>query len=394
MNEVVIVSSVRTGLGGFNGALSSFTATELGALVLTEAVSRAGITKEDVDEVIMGNVLPHGLGQNPARQALLKAEFPHRTGAITVNKVCGSGLKSVMLAAQAIMCGDADVIVAGGMESMSNAPYLLEKARFGMRMGNSQVVDSMIRDGLWDINNDFHMGYTAELVAEKFSVTREDMDTLAARSYALALKAQQEGLFDEEIMTVSVPQRKKEPISFQTDEALRESSFEKLSKLRPAFKKDGSVTAGNASKISDGAAALVLTSRSWAEEKGLPILAKIVAQASDGIEPKDVLVAPIRAIPKVLKKANLSIEDIDLYEVNEAFASSSAAVMKELSLPEEKINVNGGSIALGHPIGASGTRVLVTLLSAMKQRNVQRGLATLCLGGGEAVALIVEREVE
>lgn len=391
MRDVVIVGAVRTGVANFNGALSGFTTTELGAKVIVEALRRAGVPADDVDEVIMGNVLPHGLGQNPARQAMLKAELPHRVGALTVNKVCGSGLKSVMAAAQAIKCDDADVIVAGGMENMSRAPYLLEKARFGMRMGHGEMVDAMIRDGLWDINNDFHMGYTAELVAEKFGVSREDQDRFAARSYELALAAHQKGLFDEEMMTVEVPRRKQDPLAFKTDEAVRESSYEKLSGLRAAFTKDGSVTAGNASKLSDGAAAVVLTSREYAEKNNLTILASVGAQASDGIEPKDVLVAPIRAIPKVLKKAGLGIGDIDLYEVNEAFASSTVAVMKELELPLDRLNVNGGSIAIGHPIGASGARVLVTLLSAMKQREAKRGLATLCLGGGEAVALIVER---
>lgn len=392
MKDVVILSAVRTGIGNFNGALSGLTATELGAKVMVEAMSRAGVSNDDVDEVVMGNVLPHGLGQNPARQAMLKAELPHRVGAITVNKVCGSGLKAVMLAAQAIQCGDADVIVAGGMENMTRAPYLLEKARAGLRMGHAEMVDAMIRDGLWDINNDFHMGYTADLVAEKFKVSREEQDRFAETSYARATEAQKEGRFEEETMTIEIPRRKQEPLSFRTDEAVRPSTFEQLSKLRTAFKKDGgTVTAGNASKISDGAAAVVLASQEWAEAKGLSYMATVGAQASDGIEPKDVLVAPIRAIPKVLKKAGLEVGDIDLYEVNEAFASSTVAVMKELGLSHDKVNVNGGAIALGHPIGASGARVLVTLLHAMKQREVKRGLATLCLGGGEAVALIVER---
>lgn len=392
MREVVIVSATRTGVGNFNGGLASLTATELGSLVMTEALHRAGLSQEQVDEVVMGNVLPHGLGQNPARQAMLKAGLPFRVGAVTVNKVCGSGLKAVMLGAQAIQCGDADIVVAGGMESMTQAPYLLDKARFGLRMGHAQLIDAMIRDGLWDINNDFHMGYTADLVSEKFKVSREDQDAFAFSSYEKALLSQKEGRFEEEIMTVSIPQRKGEPLSFRTDEAARPTSLEQLASLRSAFKPGGSVTAGNASKISDGAAAVVLTSREFAQKQKLPMLARIVAQASDGIEPHDVLVAPIRAIPKVLRKANLSVGDIDLYEINEAFASSSLAVMRELEIPAERVNVQGGAIAIGHPIGASGARVLVTLLYAMKQRKAHRGLATLCLGGGEAVALIVERE--
>lgn len=391
MKDVVIVSATRTGVGNFNGGLASFSATELGSLVINEALRRAGLDKEQVDEVIMGNVLPHGLGQNPARQALLKAGLPFRVGAVTVNKVCGSGLKSVMLAAQAIQCGDADVVVAGGMESMTNAPYLLDKARFGMRMGHGQMIDAMIRDGLWDVNNDFHMGYTADLVSEKFKVSREDQDAFAFASYEKALLSQKEGRWEEEMMTVDVPQRKGTPVAFRSDEAVRPTSLEQLAGLRSAFKPGGSVTAGNASKISDGAAALVLTHRSFAEQHKLPILGTVVAQASDGIEPHDVLVAPIRAIPKVLRKANLSIGDIDLYEINEAFASSSIAVVRELEIPVDRVNVQGGAIAIGHPIGASGARVLVTLLHAMKQKQARRGLATLCLGGGEAVALIVER---
>ncbi|MCB9638734.1 MAG: acetyl-CoA C-acetyltransferase [Myxococcales bacterium] len=391
MREVVIASAVRTGIGNFQGGLSSFTATELGAKVILEALKRAGLQQDQLDEVIMGNVLPHGLGQNPARQAVLKAELPYEVGAITVNKVCGSGLKAVMLAAQAIACGDADVVVAGGMEVMSQAPYLLPKMRTGYRMGHGEMLDAMIRDGLWDINNDFHMGYTAELIAEKFKVSRTEQDEYSLRSYDRALAATKEGRFDAERMSVMVPQRKGDPTAYLDDEAVRPSTLEKMSSLRAVFKKDGTVTAANASKISDGAAALVVTSKEYAEKHGLPILARVGAQASAGIDPLDVLVAPIKAIPKVLKKAGLSRGDIDLYEINEAFASSTLAVMKELELSEDRVNVNGGAIALGHPIGASGARVLVTLLSALEQRSLRRGLATLCLGGGEAVALIVER---
>ena len=304
MREVVIVAAARTGMGSFNGSLASLSATELGAKVLNEVITRAGLTKEQVDEVIMGNVLPHGLGQNPARQACLKAELPYESGAITVNKVCGSGLKSVMLAAQAIACGDADVVLAGGMENMTRAPYMMEKARFGHRMGHGQLTDAMIHDGLWDINNDFHMGYTAELVSEKYGISREDMDAFAMESYNRAEQARDAGKFKEEIMTLHIPQRKKDPIVFETDEVFRATSLEKLASLRPAFKRDGGViTAGNSSKISDGASALALTSREFAEKHKLPIIAKVGAQASAGIEPKDVLVAPINAIPKVLKKS-------------------------------------------------------------------------------------------
>ncbi len=360
-------------------------------MVIAEAIRRAGIKKEEVDEVIMGNVLPHGLGQNPARQALFKAGLPFRVGALTINKVCGSGLKAVMLAAQAVQTGDAEVVVAGGMESMTNVPYIVEKARFGLRMGDGELVDAMIHDGLWDINNDFHMGYAAELTADKYNVSREEMDRYSLRSYQLALEAHKKGYFKEEIMPIEVPQRKGDPILFETDEPVRETSLERLAKLKAVFKEGGRVTAGNSSKISDGAAAVVVTSRQWAEERGLPIMAKIVAQASDGLDPKDVLVAPILAVPKVLKKANLSIGDIDLFEVNEAFASSTVAVMKQLEIPEEKLNISGGAIALGHPIGASGARVLITLLYNLKRLNKRRGLATLCLGGGEAVSMIVER---
>ncbi len=393
MREAVIVSGVRTGIGGFNGKLTPFSATQLGGMVIEEAIRRAGLDKEAVDEVIMGNVLPHGLGQNPARQACFKAGLPYSVGALTINKVCGSGLKAVMLAAQAVQTGDADVVVAGGMESMTNVPYIVEKVRFGLRMGDGELVDAMIHDGLWDINNDFHMGYAAELTAEKFKVSREEMDKYALRSYQLALQAHRNGYFKDEIMEIKVPQRKGDPVPFATDEPVRETSLERLANLKPVFKRDGgSVTAGNSSKLADGAAAVVVTSLEFALKNKLPIMAKIVAQASAGLDPKDVLVAPILAVPKVLKKAGMSIGDIELFEVNEAFASSTVAVMRELEIPEEILNVNGGAIALGHPIGASGARVLVTLLYSMRRLNKKRGLATLCLGGGEAVAMIVERD--
>jgi acetyl-CoA C-acetyltransferase len=388
--EVYIVSGVRTPLGSFNGSLGPFTATELGAMVISEALRRAGVNKEQVDEVIMGNVLPAGLGQNPARQAMLKAGLPYEVGAITVNKVCGSGLKAVMLAAQAIALKDAEVVVAGGLENMSQAPFYLEKARTGYRMGNGRLIDSMDHDGLRDINNDFLMGVSAEYCAEKYGVTREDQDTFAFQSYQKALKARAEGKFKEEILPISIPRKGKDPLLFDQDEILRETSLESLKGLRAAFKKDGTVTAGNASKISDGAAAMVLMSGTKVRELNLTPLARVGAQGSSGLDPKYVLVAPILSIPKVLKKAGLTIQDIDLQEVNEAFSSSTVAVIKELGLDMDKVNVHGGSVALGHPIGASGARVLVTLLYAMKDRGAKRGMASLCLGGGEAVSLIIE----
>ncbi|MEW5724487.1 MAG: acetyl-CoA C-acetyltransferase [Thermodesulfobacteriota bacterium] len=391
MREPVIVSAVRTAIGAFAGALSEVPATKLGAMVINEALNRAGLEKEAVSEVIMGNVLPAGLGQNPARQAMLQAGLPYGVGAITVNKVCGSGLKTVMLAAQAVACGDAEVVVAGGLENMNQAPYYLFQARTGYRMGDAKAVDGMIHDGLWDHFNDFHMGMSAELCAEKYKVTREDMDRFAADSYAKALRAQATGAFAAEIMPVETPQRKGPPLVFDRDEVVRETPFEALAGLKPAFKKDGVVTAGNASKISDGAAAVVVTSDVYAERHGLKIMARIGAQCSDGLDPKYVLVAPMLAIPKALVKAGLKKEDIDLFEINEAFASSSVAINRELELDTGKVNVNGGAVALGHPIGASGARVLVTLLYALAARQAVRGLASLCLGGGEAVALIVER---
>ncbi|MBM4330327.1 MAG: acetyl-CoA C-acetyltransferase [Deltaproteobacteria bacterium] len=391
MEEVVIVSAVRTAIGAFNGALSNIPATTLGAWVINEAIRRAGISDKDVDEVIMGNVLPAGLGQNPARQASLKAKLPFESGAITVNKVCGSGLKAVMLAAQAIQTGDADVVVAGGMENMNLAPYYLERARTGYRMGDGKVVDGLVHDGLWDLNNDFHMGYSAELCAGKYGISREEQDRYAFRSYQRSLKSIAEGKFRAEIFPVEIPAKKGAPVLFQMDEAPRETSLEALSALPPAFGKDGSVTAGNSSKISDGAAALVLMSLSRARQMKNQSMVRIVAKGAAGIDPKYVLVAPIYSIPKVLKKAGLKIEDIDLHEVNEAFASSTLAVIKELRIDLERCNVRGGSISLGHPIGASGARVLTTLIYAMEEYRAKRGMASLCLGGGEAVSLIVEK---
>jgi acetyl-CoA C-acetyltransferase len=391
MEEVVIVSGVRTALGNFQGALKNLSATDLGALVISEAIKRAGIKKEAVDEVIMGNVLPFGLGQNPARQSMIKAGLPWDVGCITVNKVCGSGLKAAMLAAQGIMVKDAEVIVAGGMESMTRTPYYLEHAREGYRLWDGKLVDGMVHDGLWDIVNDFHMGYTADLVAEKFKITREDMDLFAFNSNKKALQATKDGTFKEEILPVEIPQKKGAPLIFDTDEGVREPDLDAMRRLQPVFQKDGKVTAGNSSKISDGASALVLMSRSKAEQLGVTPLARVVAQAAAGVPLEDVLVAPIKAIPKVVTKANLGVKDIDLFEINEAFAASTVAVIRELGLDEAKVNVHGGAVALGHPIGCSGARVLTTLLYAMKKRKVKRGLATLCLGGGEAVALIVEQ---
>lgn len=391
MREAVIVSAVRTPLGSFNGSLATIGATKLGAVVIEEAVKRAGISKEQVDEVIMGMVLPCGYGQNPAKQAAVEAKMPWSVESITVNKVCGSGLKAVMLAAQAIQVGDADVVVAGGMENMSMAPYYLEKARFGYRMGDGKLLDHMVHDGLWDIVNDFHMGMSNELCSEKYGVSREDQDRYAAESYRRTLAAKSSGKFVEEIVPISIPSRKGEPIQFADDECPRETSYELLAKMKPAFKKDGVTTAGNASIISDGAAAVVVMAREKAEAEGCRIMAAIGAQASAGIDMKYVLVAPIWAIPKCLKKEGLGLDEIDLYEINEAFSGSTVAVLKELRLDPAKVNVNGGSVALGHPIGASGCRLLVTLLHEMIRQNKKTGLTSLCLGGGEAVAMVVKR---
>ena len=391
MKEVVIVSACRTALGSFNGSLSNIGATKLGAVVIGEAVRRAGIAKESVSEVIMGMVLPCGYGQNPAKQAAVQAGMPWEAEAFTVNKVCGSGLKAVMLAAQAIQVGDADVVVAGGMENMSMAPYYMEKARFGLRMGDGKIRDHMMHDGLWDVVNDFHMGISNELCSEKYNVSREDQDRFAAESYRRALAAVKSGRFRDEIVPVPVQTKKGETL-FDTDECPQETDYDTLSKMKPAFREGGRGTAGNASIISDGAAAVVLMSREKANELGCTVKAVVGAQASYGIDMKYVLVAPIWSIPKCLKKEGIGIEDVDLFEVNEAFSGSSVAIERELGLDASKVNVNGGSVALGHPIGASGCRVLVTLIHEMEKRNAHTGLASLCLGGGEAVSLVVRRE--
>lgn len=391
MREAVIVSAVRTPLGSFNGSLGSIGATRLGAMVIEESVRRAGIEKTAVQEVIMGQVLPCGYGQNPARQAAVQAGMPWETECLTINKVCGSALKSVMLAAQAIQVGDADVVVAGGMENMSSAPYYLEKARFGYRMGAGQLQDHMVHDGLWDIVNDFHMGISNDLCSEKYQVSREDQDRYAAESYRRALAAIASGRFKDEILPVAVPQRKGDPLVFADDECPRETSYEALARMKPAFQKGGFATAGNSSIISDGAAATVVMARETAEKMGCQVLATIGAQASAGIDMKYVLVAPILAIPKCLKKEGIGLDEVDLFEINEAFSGSTVAVMRELGLGAERVNVNGGSVALGHPIGASGCRVLVTLIYEMIKQGKNTGLASLCLGGGEAVALLVRR---
>jgi len=391
MREVVITSAVRTAVGNFLGALSSYSATDLGGFVIEEAVRRSRIPKEEVDEVIMGNVLPSGLGQNPARQAMIKAGLPMAGGALTINKVCGSGLKAVMVAAQAILAGDAEVIVAGGMESMSRAPYYLENARTGYRLWDGKLMDGMVHDGLWDVVNDYHMGFTAEIQSNKFNISREEQDRFAYESNQKALKVIQSGKFKEEILAVPIPSKKGETILFEIDEGPRHSDLQSLAKLKSVFKEGGVVTAGNSSKISDGASALVVMSEEKARSLRVAPMARIVAQAAAGVDLEDVLVAPIFSIPKALKKARLSLGDIDLIEINEAFSTTTLAVIKTLDIDPDKVNVHGGAVALGHPIGASGARVLTTLLYALKERGLKRGMASLCLGGGEAVSLIVER---
>ena len=391
MREVVIVSAVRTAIGKFGGSLTPLSAPQMGAIVIKEALNRAGVKPELVDEVIMGNVLQAGLGQNPARQAAIFAGMPVEVPAFTVNKVCGSGLKCVELAAQSILAGDNDIVVAGGMESMSNAPFTVPgKARWGLMMGDQKMIDVMIRDGLWDAFNDYHMGITSENVAEKFGVTREDQDEVAARSQARAIEAIKSGAFKEEIVPVTIKTKKGEKV-FDTDEFPREgTTMEVLAKLRPAFKKGGTVTAGNASGLNDGAAALVLMTAEKAAELGLKPMAKIVSYASAGVDPAIMGIGPIPASRKALAKAGLEVKDLDLVEANEAFAAQTVEVGRELQLDWDKTNVNGGAIALGHPIGASGARILVTLLYALKHRNKKLGLATLCIGGGMGTATVVE----
>jgi acetyl-CoA C-acetyltransferase len=390
--EVVIVSAVRSAIGSFLGSLKDVPATELGATVIKEAIQRAGINSEDVDEVIMGNVLQAGLGQNPARQAALKAGLPESVSAMTINKVCGSGLKAVHLARQAIVAGDAEIVVAGGMENMSQAPYLLQNGREGFKMGDQKIKDSMIQDGLWCAFNDYHMGITAENLCDRYEITREEQDAFSAKSQQKAVAAIEAGVFKEEIVAIEIPQRKGDPIVFDTDEYVKAgTTVDKLGKLRPAFKKDGSVTAGNASGINDGAAALVIMSKAKADELGLSPLATIAANGSAGVDPSVMGIGPVQAVKKALNKADLELADIELVEANEAFAAQSLAVDRELEFDADTLNVNGGAIALGHPIGASGARILVTLLHEMKRRDAKSGLATLCIGGGQGVATVVTR---
>ena len=392
MRESVIVSAVRTPTGKFLGALKAFTAPQLGALVVAEAVRRAGLDPAIVDECIMGNVVSAGLGQNPARQAALRGGLPEHVAALTINKVCGSGLKAVMLAAQAVAAGDIDVAVAGGMESMSNCPYLLPRVREGLRLGNGEVVDSMINDGLWCAFEQCHMGNAGEVVAERYNVGREAQDDYAARSHQKAAQATEAGLFKDEILPISIPQKSGAPIVMDRDEPIRpDTTAESLSKLKPAFKKDGSVTAGNAPGVNDGASALVVVAAERAKALGLAPLARIVGQATSGLPPKLVLMTPVEAVLRLLKKVGWSLADVDLFELNEAFAVQAVAVLNELGIGAEKVNVNGGAVALGHAIGSSGGRILTTLLYALKQRNLKRGVATLCLGGGNGLALAVER---
>ena len=393
-DEVVIISGCRTPVGKFQGSLSDLSATQLGAIVVREAVNRAHLDPKQVDECIMGNVVSAGLGQNPARQAAIFGGLPPEVGAMTVNKVCGSGLKAVALAAQAIQTENSSIVVAGGMESMTNAPYLLPQARKGYRLGNAQIVDSMVNDGLWDIFNNYHMGITGENVAEKYGIPREEQDEFALNSHRKALAAIKECRFKSQIVPVELAPKKKggQPVIFDKDESPREdTTAEVLRSLKPAFKKDGTVTAGNAPGVNDGAAALVVTSRKRAKELGAQPMVRIVAQATSGIDSKWVMMAPVDAVRKIWEKTGWKKEDVDLYELNEAFSVQALGVMRELGLDHNKVNVNGGAVALGHPIGASGARVLVTLIYEMTRRNVHRGIAALCLGGGNAVAMAVER---
>jgi acetyl-CoA C-acetyltransferase len=392
METPVILSAVRTPVGKFQGGLSSLSAVELGAKVVAEAARRAGLDARQIDEAILGNVVQAGLGQNPARQAALKGGCDPRVAALTINKVCGSGLKAVALAAQAVILGESEVVVAGGMESMSNCPYLLPQARTGYRIGDGKLVDSMIHDGLWDAYEDFHMGMTGELVAEKYGITREEQDRFAFQSHQKAVRARKSCFFEAQILPIEVPQKKDAPVVVKYDESPREdTSIEALGKLKPAFKKDGTVTAGNAPGTNDGAAALIVTSERHAQSLGKKPMARIVAQAVSGVEPQWVMMAPVEAVEKLLSKTGWDRDkDVDLIELNEAFAVAAIAVTRQLRLNPEKVNVNGGAVAIGHPIGASGARILVTLLYEMQRRSLKRGIAALCLGGGNAVALAVE----
>ena len=393
LKQPVIISAVRTPVGKFQGSLKGFKATDLGAMVVRESVRRAGVAAEEVDEVIMGCVIQAGLGQNPARQAALRGGIPFGVSAVTINKVCGSGLKAVMMAAQGIQLGDTEIVVAGGMESMSNAPYLIPKAREGYRLGNGELIDAMIHDGLWCAFENYHMGNTGEVVADRYQVTRDKQDEYALNSHRKAADAIKAGKFKDEILPIEIPQRKGEPIIFDTDETVREdTSMEALGKLKPAFKKEGgTVTAGNAPGVNDGASALVVTSEERAKSMGIEPMARIVAQATSGIAPELVMMAPVEAIQKVVEKAGWSLNEVDLIELNEAFSVQAVAIIKELGLDPGKVNVNGGAVALGHAIGQSGSRLLTTMLYELKRRNAHRGIAALCLGGGNAVAMAVER---
>src|ERR1700685_2712520 len=394
-DDVVIISGCRTPVGKFQGSLSDFSATQLGAIAVREAVKRASVDPAQVDECIMGNVVAAGLGQNPARQAAIYGGLSPTTGAMTINKVCGSGLKAVALAAQAVQTGNRSIVVAGGMESMTNAPYLLPQARQGYRLGNEQIADSIVHDGLWDIYNNYHMGITGENVAEKYGIRREEQDEFAVNSHRKALAAIKECRFKSQIIPVEIPAKKRgePPTLFEKDESPREdTTIEVLRSLQPAFKKDGTVTAGNAPGVNDGAAALVVTSANRAKEMGAKPMVRIVAQATSGVEPKWVMMAPVGAVRQLWEKTGWKNEDVDLYELNEAFSVQALGVMRELGLDPDKVNVNGGGVAIGHPIGASGARVLVTLIYEMIRRDVKRGIAALCLGGGNAVAMAVERD--
>jgi acetyl-CoA C-acetyltransferase len=392
MTDAVILSGARTPVGKLLGALSSLSAVDLGVIAARAAIERAGIDPSGVDEVIMGNVVQAGNGQNPARQVALRAGIPDSVGALTINKVCGSGLKSVMLAANGIRLGEIELAVAGGMESMTNAPYILKRAREGYRMGNGELIDSMIHDGLWCAFDNWHMGNTGEVVAERYNVSREEQDNYALDSHRKAVAAIKEGRFDQEIVAVEIAQKKGTPLVISRDEGPREdTSIESLARLKPAFKKDGSVTAGNAPPVNDGAAALVVTSSENAAKLGRKPLARVVAQATSGVEPKLVMMAPVTAIQKTLERAGWKLADVDLIELNEAFSVQAVAITRELGIDPQRLNVNGGAVALGHPIGASGARILVTLLHEMQRRDVRRGIAALCLGGGNAVAMAVER---